>query len=410
MQKNSADLQKSNSQLQEVWILDDDPMTVSIIEKQLTVYGYKVRGFIDAPGFIAAYLSERPDWLLVIIDYQLNNTTGLDVINQLRQKGRAPDFLAMTGFGDERIAVGMMQAGAIDYIIKEKGFVAHMPVVVESAFKRMVIDRRLKKTTSSLKSSLEKQKKLNQRIRAQNTELASEKAKVEKLLQNILPVRVARELLTTGTAKARFFSCVSVLYADVEDFSVKSAMFGPIELLEKLDEYFSMFDSIIGRLGLEKIKTIGDCYMCAGGIPESDALSPPRVVLAGLQIQHAVDLLARDAIEENQPYFTLRVGIHTGQVVAGVIGRRKFSYDIWGNAANKAHWMVQEGEVGKVNISGQTFEIVSKFFDCTYRGKLETKHQLLEDMYFVNKLKPQWADDEPGLEPNIKFLKATGLL
>ena len=410
MQKTSTDLLKKQSQLREVWILDDDPMMVSLIEKQLTGQGYNVKGFIDESGFISAYLSVWPEWLLVIIDYQLGTTTGLEVIQDLGRMGRPPDFLAMTGYGDEKIAVGLMQAGAIDYIIKEKGFVEHMPVVVEAAFKRMAIDRKLKKATSSLKSSLERQKKLNQRIRAQNAELADEKAKVEKLLQNILPARVAHELLTTGTAKARFFPCVSVLYADVEDFSVKSAMFGPIELLEKLDEYFSMFDGIIGRLGLEKIKTIGDCYMCAGGIPESDALSPPRVVLAGLQIQHAVELFARDAIEENQPYFTLRVGIHTGEVVAGVIGRRKFSYDIWGNAANKAHWMVQEGEVGKVNISAQTYDFVSKYFECTYRGKLETKHHLFEDMYLVRQLRPHWADDDNGLEPNVNFLKATGLL
>jgi class 3 adenylate cyclase len=410
LQKKFLSSPVGNSQAAPVWVLDDDPMMVKGIEKKLASNGIQSRGFTDAIVFTETYLAESFDGLLVVIDFQLGSTTGLAVINELQRQGHRPDFLAMTGYGDEKIAVALMKAGAIDYLIKEKGFIEHVPLAVEAAFKRMNINRRLEKATVSLKRSLDKHKKLNKRIQAQNEALAEEKAKVEKLLQNILPQRIARELLSSGTAKARYYPCVSVLYADVEDFSTKSALFSPIDLVEKLDEYFSMFDGIIGRLGLEKIKTIGDCYMCAGGIPEADTLSPPRVVMAGLQVQHAVVLEVQEAIDENRPFFTLRIGIHTGEVVAGVIGRRKFSYDIWGNAANKAHWMVQSGKENMVNISAETFEYVSEFFECSFRGKVENKHHQLEEMYFVHRLKPDFAADAGGLEPNLKFLEATGLV
>lgn len=409
LQKKNLTTPVGNSQAAPVWVLDDDPMMLKGIEKKLKLHGVDSRSFTDARAFAESYLAESFDGLLVIIDYQLGTTTGLAVVNELQRQGHRPDFLAMTGYGDEKVAVSLMKAGAIDYLVKEKGFIDHVPLAVEAAFKRMFINRKLEKATVSLKRSLEKQKKLNQRIQTQNQELAYEKAKVETLLQNILPGRIARELLTSGTAKARYFPCVSVLYADVEDFSAKSVLFKPIDLVEKLDEYFSMFDGIIGRLGLEKIKTIGDCYMCAGGIPEADTLSPARVVLAGLQIQHAVALEAREATAEQRPFFTLRVGVHTGEVVAGVIGRKKFSYDIWGNAANKAHWMVQAGEENKVNISSETFELVSEYFECSFRGKVQTKHFHFEEMYFVHRLKPEYAVDAAGLEPNLKFHEATGL-
>lgn len=410
LQKKILNPPVGNSLAAPVWVLDDDPMMIKSIEKKLASNGVQSRGFTDAIGFTETYLAESFDGLLVVIDYQLGSTTGLAVIRELQRQGHRPDFLAMTGYGDEKIAVALMKAGAIDYLVKEKGFIEHVPLAVEAAFKRMNINRRLEKATFSLKRSLEKQKKLNKRIQTQNEALAEEKAKVEKLLQNILPQRIARELLSSGTAKARYYPCVSVLYADVEDFSTKSALFSPIDLVEKLDEYFSLFDSIVGRMGLEKIKTIGDCYMCAGGIPEADTLSPPRVVMAGLQIQHAVALEVKEAIAENRPFFTLRVGVHTGEVVAGVIGRRKFSYDIWGNAANKAHWMVQSGKENMVNISAETHEYVSAFFECSFRGKVENKHRQLEEMYLVHRLKPDFAADAEGLEPNLKFFEATGLI
>lgn len=409
LRKKSISKASENRLPASVWVLDDDMMMVKAIEKKLSNNGYVSRGFTDVSSFKDAFFEDNWDGLLLLVDYQLGSTTGLAVIREIQAKGIQPDFITMTGYGDEKVAVAIMKAGAIDYLVKEKGFVDHIPLAVEEAFKRMELNRKLEKATASLKRSLEKHKKLNKQIQEQHQALSNEKAKVEKLLQNILPSKIAGELLTVGTAKARYFPCVSVLYADVEDFSAKSSLFSPIDLVEKLDEYFSMFDVIIDQLKLEKIKTIGDCYMCAGGIPEADTLNPPRMVLAGLQIQDAILREAREASSRGNPWFTMRVGIHTGEVVAGVIGRRKFSYDIWGNAANKAHWMVQSGLENMVNISAETYEYVAQYFLCTFRGMVKTKHFQQEGMYFVQRLKPEYAADPDGLKPNAKFLEAAGL-
>ena len=392
-----------------VWVLDDDIMMVKAIEKKLSSKGYPSRVFNKVNDFKEAYYSNSNEGMLLLVDYQLGTETGLEVVREIQEKGYKPNFMAMTGYGDEMIAVSIMKAGAIDYLVKEKGFIEHIPLAVEAAFERMELDRKLEKATAALKKSLEKHKKLNKKIQEQNKDLANEKAKVEKLLQNILPSKVAGELLTVGTAKARYFPCVSVLYADVEDFSAKSALFSPIDLVEKLDEYFSLFDAIIEGLKLEKVKTIGDCYMCAGGVPESDTLNPPRVVLAGLQIQDVIARQARQAKAEGHPYFTMRVCDHTGEVVSGVIGRSKLSYDLWGNAANKAHWMVQSGLENMVNISAETFEFVAEYFECSFRGMVKTKHFQQEGMYFVQRLKPEYAEDPAGLVPNRKFMEAAGL-
>ncbi|MEE4176870.1 MAG: adenylate/guanylate cyclase domain-containing protein [Bacteroides sp.] len=409
LRKESISKSSGNQPPSSVWVLDDDMMMVKAIEKKLSTNGYACRGFTDAGSFKDAFFADHLDGLLLLVDYQLGSTTGLSVIREIQAKGIQPDFMAMTGYGDEKVAVSIMKAGAIDYLVKEKGFIDHIPLAVEAAFKRMELDRKLEKATAALKRSLDKHKKLNKQIREQHQELTIEKAKVEKLLQNILPSKIAGELLTIGTAKARYFPCVSVLYADVEDFSAKSSLFSPIDLVEKLDEYFSKFDTIIDRLKLEKIKTIGDCYMCAGGIPEADTLNPPRAVLAGLQIQDVILREAREANAQGLPYFTMRVGVHTGEVVAGVIGRRKFSYDIWGNAANKAHWMVQSSLENMVNISAETYEYVAEYFECSFRGMVKTKHFQQEGMYFVHRLKPEYADDPDGLKPNIEFMMAAGL-
>lgn len=392
-----------------VWVLDDDFMTLKSIEKKLLGSGIKMRGFKDAEEFNAAFFAEFHKGILLLIDYQLGITTGLEVILNLQARGYRPDFMAMTGYGDEKIAVSLMKAGAIDYIIKEQGYLEYIPLAVEAAFGQIILKQKLDKATASLQKSLKKQKKLNDFIKIQNEQLVIEKAKVEKLLQNILPDKIAKELLHKGAAKARYFPCATVLFADVENFSAKSALFSPIELVEKLDEYFILFERISSVLGLEKIKTIGDCYMCAGGIPEADTRNPARVVLAGLLIQEMAKKVNDLASSEGRNIFTWRIGIHTGEVVAGVIGKEKFSYDIWGDAANKAHWMEQASIENMVNISSDCFEYVSKFFDTTPRGKQTVKNQMAEEMYFVNRLKPLYSADQSGLVPNKLFCDEVGL-
>jgi len=392
-----------------IWVLDDDPLILKVVEHILTKMGYTVRSFQTMESFLDAYFAQPTEPTLLLVDYLLGDTTGLQVLLDLKGKGFYPYFVAMTGFGHEKIAVSFMKAGALDYVIKGKGFNEYLPLAIQSAFEHIGLNNKLREASESLKKSYLKQKQLNSKIRAKNLELAAEKGKVEKLLKNMLPEKIALELLNKGAAKARYFPCVTVLFADVENFSATASRFSPIDLVERLDTYFSIFEVITLNLNLEKIKTIGDCYMCAGGIPEADTLSPARVVLAGLLIQQAAAKQEETSRAAGRNFFRWRIGIHTGEVVAGVLGKEKYSYDIWGDAANKAHWMEQASSEGMVNISKECFDHVSEFFECTLQEPQQCQKLNCHPMYFASKLKPKYSADANGLLPNRLFYEATGL-
>lgn len=240
-------------------------------------------------------------------------------------------------------------------------------------------------------------------INIQKQKIEEEQEKSERLLLNILPFEVARQLKSKGRAGTRFYKHVSVLFTDFRGFSKLSKEIEPKELVEFLDEYFIKFDEIIGTHYLEKIKTIGDAYMCAGGLPLRNNSNPVDAVLAGLEIQHFMEFVNAENRAKNQPLWELRIGIHTGPVVAGVVGKKKFAYDVWGDTVNVASRMQERGEVGKVNVSGDTYNCIKDWFECEYRGKIEAKNVGKIDMYFVNRLMPEFSIDNMGLIPNEDF-------
>ncbi len=210
-----------------------------------------------------------------------------------------------------------------------------------------------------------------------------ERERSDNLLLNILPGDVARELKETGRSEARYFEEVTVLFTDFKGFTRMAEIMTAQELVNEIDHCFKNFDEIILRHGIEKIKTIGDAYMCAGGLQGSDRCRPHQVVEAALEIQQFMENLKQEKIAQGKPYFELRIGIHTGPVVAGVVGTKKFQYDIWGDTVNIASRMESSGEVGMVNISQTTYDIVKHRFVCTHRGKIEAKNKGPIDMYFV---------------------------
>jgi adenylate cyclase len=216
-----------------------------------------------------------------------------------------------------------------------------------------------------------------------NKVLDRQKVEIENLLLNILPAEVAKELQTSGQATPRSYESVSVLFTDFKGFTTIAKDMTPEELVAELNEFFVAFDDIIENNHLEKIKTIGDAYMCAGGIPTTNSTHPIDIVNAGLQIQEFMEEHSRKRIEKGLAPWGLRVGIHTGPVTAGVVGRKKYAYDIWGSAVNIASRMESNGEVGKVNISSATYELVKDTFECKHRGKISAKNVGEIDMYFV---------------------------
>ena len=218
---------------------------------------------------------------------------------------------------------------------------------------------------------------------AQRNRIKKAKRRSDELLLNILPEETAEELKETGTAKTRSFESVTVLFTDFKNFTIASEILTPEELVAEINHCYSAFDRIVEKYGIEKIKTIGDSYMCAGGLPVTSTTHPFDVVNAGLEMVKFIEENKQERIAKGQPYFELRLGIHTGPVVAGIVGIKKFAYDIWGDTVNTASRMESSGGIGKVNISGSTYEIVKDKFSCTYRGKIEAKNKGSIDMYFV---------------------------
>lgn len=220
----------------------------------------------------------------------------------------------------------------------------------------------------------------------QRNRISKEKKRSDELLLNILPEETAEELKATGTAQAKSFDLVTVMFTDFKNFTQASERLTPQELVNEINYCYSEFDRIIVRYGIEKIKTIGDAYMCAGGLPVANDTNPQDVVKAGLEMQQFMWEYKQDRIAKGHPFFELRLGIHTGPVVAGIVGIKKFAYDIWGDTVNTASRMESSGEIGKVNISGTTYELVKQQFVCAHRGKVPAKNKGEIDMYFVERI------------------------
>lgn len=261
--------------------------------------------------------------------------------------------------------------------------------------------------------SIERQKVYLEKVVAERTaELRQQKAEVElqkdksdKLLLNILPLETANELKENGKVAPKHYNMVSVLFTDFKGFTNIAEKLTAEELIDELNQCFMAFDEIVEEHNLEKIKTIGDAYMCAGGIPKANKTNPIDSVLVGIKIQAFMNRVKIEKEAKNEPYWTLRLGVHTGELVAGVIGRKKYAYDIWGDAVNTAARMESSGEPGKINISGATYELVKDFFETEYRGKIQAKNKGEIPMYFVNRIKPELSADKEGFVPNDKFLE-----
>ncbi len=225
-------------------------------------------------------------------------------------------------------------------------------------------------------------------VRKSKVQLQIEKDRSENLLLNILPEEIALELKEKGRADARSFDMVSILFTDFKSFTETSSKLSAHDLVEEINTCFVAFDSIVEKYGIEKIKTIGDAYMAAGGLPVPTDDSVKNTVLAAIEMQNFIGERKAIMNQKGLPAFEMRAGIHTGPVVAGIVGVKKFQYDIWGDTVNTASRVESNGEVAKVNIGHSTYELLKEDPDFSFvnRGKIEAKGKGNIDMYFVYKV------------------------
>ena len=221
-----------------------------------------------------------------------------------------------------------------------------------------------------------------------NLIIEKEKDRSEKLLLNILPEETALELKEFGKVKAKRFDAVTVLFTDFVGFTSYAKNLEPEELVRSVDYYFSKFDEIMEKYKVEKIKTIGDAYMCVSGLPEPGENDVLRAIQAAFEILYFMEE-SKKTTRNDIAKFDIRIGINTGPIVAGVVGTKKFAYDIWGDAVNVASRMESKSEAGKINISESTYELIKDHYDCEFRGEIDVKNKGMMKMFFVNAKKKE---------------------
>ncbi len=335
----------------------------------------------EALALIKEIVDGGSDIPVVISDQLMPGMKGHELLKRIHEITPATYTVLLTGQSDlEAVIDAVNQANLYRYMSKPWES-EDLILTVREAIKGFYQDRQLAQQNDLLDRH---NKELEQIVAERTKQLQEEMRKSDELLLNILPEEIAMELKARGEATARHYESVSVLFTDFQGFTNLVSEITPQEVVMTLNECYSAFDDIIGRHKLEKIKTIGDAYMCAGGLPTENTTNAIDAVAAAIEIQHWVAKWNDERVSRGKKRWELRLGIHTGKLIAGVIGKKKFAYDVWGDAVNMASRMESSGEIGKVNISKATYELVKDRFNCIPRGKIEVKGRGGLDMYFVD--------------------------
>jgi class 3 adenylate cyclase len=325
------------------------------------------------------------------------------VISDLTKDERSAHLPSVTGQPHLRFYCGMP-------LINPEGYALGTLCVVDFQPHDITFDQceAVRRLGRQVVNQLELRRSVQQLDRMRQ-ELQVQKEESERLLHNILPVSVSQELKDTNRVTARFYDATTILFADFEGFTKLAESLEPRELIGQLDDYFSAIDEIAERHRLEMLKTIGDAYMCVGGLPETNRSHPIDACLAALEVQQLVVGMNSKRKKLRLPSWELRIGIHTGPVIAGVVGRRKFIYDVWGDAVNVAAHMEAAGTPGKINLSQTVYQRTKDLFDFEPRGSLEAKNKGRLEMLYLLRIKTKLAKDAEGALPNEAFYATAGM-
>ena len=368
---NAADLDLSTSvssdfEKAKVLLVDDSRLIRMGLRRSLVEIGLSdITEAGDGREAIETLVREPFD--LMLLDMEMPEMNGMEVLAVLRDTPHHPwpPVIVISGGTSLEDAVRCIELGAEDYLSKPFN-----PVLLRARVKTSVERKRLRDQEAMRMRQLKKQ----------HEALASEQAKTEQLLLNILPRKIAQRLKSGEEHIADAFPNVSVLFADMVGFTAMSRTMTASALVEVLGDLFSRFDLITEKYGLEKIKTIGDCYMLAGGVPDPMDDHAHAVIDAAIEFCTALEEMR----ERTGGALRMRIGVHSGPIVAGVIGLRKFTYDLWGDTVNVASRMESTGEPGRIHVSVNTAELIRNDFKLESRGSIEVKSLGQVETFFVN--------------------------
>ena len=335
---------------------------------------------------------ENNDIHIIITDQRMPGMTGVQFLQHLPDE---PDNIRMilTGFSDIEAIIEAINTGKVYRYITKPWDKDELKITIDNALEAVGLRRHNKELINELQehnAKLEgKVKERTVEIEKKSMQLQSEMEKSDKLLLNILPEEIAAELKKFGRSYARKHNHVSVLFADIKGFTHIAETMHPEELVAQLDESFRGFDHIMEKYGIEKIKTIGDSYMCACGLPTEMKNHAEVAIDAAMDMQEFMQSFNASKKIQNLPEFEIRIGIHSGPVIAGVVGIAKFVYDIWGDTVNLSSQMEQQSHPGKINISGDTYKLIKNKYNCTQRGKIPVKSKGELEMYYVDSKKAE---------------------
>lgn len=365
-----------------ILIVDDTPENIDILDGLLQDYRKKV-ATNGEKALQIAFSEDPPD--LILLDIEMPKMDGFEVCKRLKSDPLTKDIpvIFLTAQTDKKTTIEGFKIGACDFMTKPFN-PEELMVRVKTQLDLTEARRKLEATIQQMEISSALLKQSAEEMSRQNITIEEERRKADSLLLNVLPEFVARELKERGHVTPRHFPIATVLFADLVGFSKISKGLTPKEIVDELSYLFVGFDLILEKNNMEKIKTIGDGYMAAGGVPIPNTSNPVDVVKAGIEMVKFVNRIRAENEKSGRPSWEVRIGIHTGELVAGVIGKNKFVYDIWGVTVNAASRMESAGEPGKVNISGITYQLVKDKFNCTYRGNIDVKNMGKLDLYFCN--------------------------
>lgn len=357
----------------DILAIDDTPENLQLLSQLLTNRNYKVRSVTKGKTALRAAQAAPPD--LILLDINMPEMGGYEVCEKLKvdERTREIPIIFISALGETLDKVRAFQVGGVDFVTK--------PFQVEEVLARIETHLQLCTLRKQLQSQNQQlQQEIRDRKRAEAA-LQHEQEKSERLLLNILPQPIAEQLKQNPQSIAYRFDEVAILFADIVNFTGLSAAIPPTDLVNLLNQIFSEFDQLAEQHSLEKIKTIGDAYMVVGGLPSPREHHIEAIADMALDMQHAIRHYKR---QDGRP-FSLRIGIGVGPVVAGVIGIKKFSYDLWGDAVNLASRMESQGEPERIQVTETVYQRLSYRYHFQPRGKIHVKGRAEMPTYWLER-------------------------